>query len=114
MVFIVYVPPCCDGSDPFPFTASSTLPDTQLGLVRLRGGTAHLSGKKRKAPETPEDAADGTEKHQTEDSSSGSSKPDNINVDKELDDSTVILEGGDLPSDLHESGRTPPAITLFP
>jgi hypothetical protein len=116
LVFITYVPPCCDGNsfsrypDQSHSLAQSTLPEKQgtCALFRLRGGMPHLSGKKRKAPE---DTADGSEKHQNEDSSaeSKSSEPDKKDADKDvdapLDDSTVVIEGDDIPSDLHESGR---------
>jgi hypothetical protein len=67
-----------------------------------------LSGKKRKAPETPADAEDDSDKPGGSDSSgaSATSKPDRSKVDGHLkDDSTVVLEGDALPSDLHESGH---------
>jgi hypothetical protein len=116
LVFIIYVPPCCDGnrlipySDASPSTDQSTLLRKQGSFVlfSLRGGMPSLSGKKRKAPD---DTADGTEQHQNDESSGASknSNPDKNNADKDvespLDDSTVVIEGDDIPSDLHESGH---------
>jgi hypothetical protein len=65
-------------------------------------------GKKRNAPE---DSADDVAKQNNDDSSvsSKSNKPDKNNagkdVDSPFDDSTVVIEGNEIPSDLHESGR---------
>eukprot|EP00291_Cryptomonas_curvata_P016855 CAMPEP_0172166408 /NCGR_PEP_ID=MMETSP1050-20130122/8964_1 /TAXON_ID=233186 /ORGANISM="Cryptomonas curvata, Strain CCAP979/52" /LENGTH=144 /DNA_ID=CAMNT_0012837013 /DNA_START=67 /DNA_END=498 /DNA_ORIENTATION=- len=114
LTFIIYVPPCCDGnslrqySDPSHSISRSALPGEQDAYVwfRLRGGMPHLSRKKRKAPE---DTADDVEKQQNDDSSGvlKSSDPDKKNANKDavspLDDSTVVVEGDDIPSDLHES-----------
>jgi hypothetical protein len=72
-----------------------------------------LSGKKRKAQE---DNAD-DEVNQNDDSSGApksveTGKTDQKNADKDVDspfdDSTIVIEGDDIPSDLHESGRHTP------